>query len=468
MKQIRISPSIFLVGFLFLITSCNKEQSETNKLSFENRNSNALFNIDIDQDVLSVNAYNEDVLDEYEAHGSIIYNHLKYRGLTPAIDYISSVDKNFASQIFAQIEQQEFNRTISEWVNAPEYEDIITDQEKQIFLEFESLLEGMTDPNLTFGELWYALRNWEVNLQNNRNYTEDSKEIPLILSSAVRNIAKYDHEIGETLEGRSDNCFLGRKAKCWADALGDVVMQTIIEAVKQSVFLAAGAAVAKKYVIAVLGAYAIVKVVAIYLKPSCRCKESGPACERPKGFHLIPIGCDEPVLEQHIMAWGWEQPADQQFIWTIQNGVFVANNSLSITTILPEVHIRQNNPEVPVSLLVMLECNQQERLPGTFNLIDLINDPGTVLVTGPPEAYVGVNYTVQYTLHGSWLTSTNTYLELASTSPHGQVTNNGVDWMDVKWNSIQPITVPSYVAARVRNYCSNQSASGSFNVKLLE
>ncbi|MBX2889807.1 MAG: hypothetical protein KF734_02655 [Saprospiraceae bacterium] len=207
--------------------------------------------------------------------------------------------------------------------------------------------------------------------------------------------------------------------------------------------------------------------IGIYLNPDCRCDDgepSGLVCSKPKGISIFPGDCNP--LEQVFKAWGYTAPPGTVFNWIVEGGVFPDNNNAtSITTISPEVKVRQNNPNVPIKLACSLSCNIT---PDYFTIEDvsipfLVNDTGTLTIWGQNEVNSG-SYQYKYEFWGTWLNSQNSVIVYSGCTPHGQVTESGIDYVKIQWNTNQPPYPVPTVTAIVKNLCSNQTLTKTLNV----
>ncbi|MBX2889810.1 MAG: hypothetical protein KF734_02670 [Saprospiraceae bacterium] len=213
----------FILFSLFGLQNCRKEdfrQVATSNPDFPT--------IQRDSDPLSEQAYNEIVTDEYEEQGEFIYKHLRYRHGTVAPEqYIASGSR----QAFVQNMQNQLaisvNKAYPQMLDEYFSEGILTQNERSLMLEFNNLVVAQENTDLTFGQAWYLIRNWEIQTQNNAAISDDDKELILLQASALRNVMKYAYETGEIADDRGNDCFLGRKLKCWWKAIGQTALDTI-------------------------------------------------------------------------------------------------------------------------------------------------------------------------------------------------------------------------------------------------
>jgi hypothetical protein len=347
---------------------------------------------------------------------------------------------------------------------------------------FRSLITSQENENLTFGQAWYLIRNFETQTIANEAISADEKEMVLLCASALRNILKYAHETGEIADDRSNDCFLGRKLSCWEDALE----KTALEALKAALSVVFPELLAhgfnfndyspdfwkslKKVVFKTGGIGLVFNVVNIYLKAECRCNhEAGgnnsTTCKNPAGISIFPGDCNP--LEQTFRAWGYSAPTGAAFEWVVSGGVFPDNNnSTSIITLTPEVRVRQNSPSVPITLGVRMTClgpTAPYSIAPPMSIPALVNSTGTMFVWGPQEVNKG-NYHYKYEFWGSWLNSQNTVLFYSGCTLHGQVMESGIDYVKVKWNTNQPAYPVPRVTGIVKNLCSDASLTAVLDV----
>ena len=173
-------------------------------------------------------------------------------------------------------------------------------------------------------------------------------------------------------------------------------------------------------------------------------------------------------LEQSLLAWGHTSDGSSVFNWVIENGVFPDNNNaLTITTISPQVRVRQSNPSVPISIAVQISCAAPafKSIPG-LSIPNMVNDPGTLNILGPVDVSSTGGYTERYDFYGSWRISQNSVVVFSGCTPHGQVMEQGDDFIKVKWISTNPPYPTPKVTAIVRNECSNLSNTQNLNVTI--
>lgn len=455
---------IFTLLSLFGLQNCRKENIST-------VTSNSDFPItQRDADPLSEQAYNEIVTDEYEEQGEFMYKHLRYRHGTVAPEqYIASGSRAAFVQNLQTLLAASANKTYLQMLDEYFVEGILTQHERNLMLEFNNLIVAQENVDLSFGQAWYLIRNWEIQTQNNVAISTDDKELVLLQASALRNLMKYAYETGEIADDRGNGCFLGRKLSCWLKALGQTGLDTIKAGL--GVLLDGGGDAWKKLKKAAFkagGIAFVINVVGIYLNPDCKCDDgepSGPVCEKPKGISIFPGDCN--TEEQTFKAWGYTAPPGTVFNWVVENGVFPDNNNAtSITTISPEVKVRQTNPNVPIKLAVTLSnssCLTDYTIIENVSIPALVNDTGTLTIWGQNEVNSG-SYHYKYEFWGTWLNSQNSVIVYSGCTQHGQVTESGIDYVKIQWNSTQPSYPTPKVTAIVKNLCSNQTLTSALNV----
>jgi hypothetical protein len=461
-------------GSLLGLQNCSKE------LPIDTEAPSGYVNLPVvmrDNDPLSEQAYHEAISDEYEEQGRFVYEHLRYRaGAVAPEEYIPSISRQAYMQAWDEARAESMGKAIAERVDGYYSEGLLTQDERALILDFCSLIAAQEGEDLTFGQAWYLIRDWEAQVQGDPAIGEEDKRLPLVLASALRNVMKYAHETGDIVELREDGCLLGRRLSCWEKAVTGAVLDGI-KAFAKKIFASGLGAVsvvaAKKAAFVAAGAAAVIEVVKIYLDPKCRCREEGsePVCETVKGVSLLPDGCEAlpMALEQTLVAWGHNTGPGSIFEWTIHNGVFPENNgATSIQTIFPEVRVRQNHPDFPIMIAVKPTCagGGEYHTTPPINLLDLINDVGEMMVMGPQEVYANPVHEHAYEFWGSWLATTNSVLFHASCTPHGQVTETGAAHVKVRWLSDQPATLSPKVTGIIQNLCSQQSLTRVLDVTI--
>ncbi|MCB9287986.1 MAG: hypothetical protein H6560_11765, partial [Lewinellaceae bacterium] len=263
---------------------------------------------------------------------------------------------------------------------------------------------------------------------------------------------------------------LGRKLSCWWDKIG----KAALDAIKAGLTILVGGGEfefkdIKKAAFKAGGISLVINVISIFLDPACRCNEdepSGTACEKAKGISIFPGNCN--TLEQIFKAWGYSAPPGTVFEWIVQNGTFPDNNNTtSITTISPEVKVRQNDPNVPITLAVNLSCfNPQPNyfITPEMSIPELVNDPGTLIIWGEKELYPSSTYHYKYEFWGTWLNNINSVIIYSGCSPHGQVVESGIDYVKIQWNSASPSYPTPKVTAIAKNLCSQLTVTENLDI----
>ena len=434
--------------------------------------------IAIDNDPLSVQAYAEVVSDDYEIYGRMALDHLRHRGAVDGSNYFSEGIREPIMNAVDSIAIANANMTISQKLSGLQSDSIMTSEAAEVFEDYIDFINSHSNDDLTFGEAWYAMRNWEMDLIDNSSIGDDSKELTLIMSSILRNTAKYAHETGYIVNSRSNDCRFGRTLDCWNDYLSDIILDFVEGAI---IGLAGVATGNKPAIIAgvikatwkIAGIGGIVNIALLYADDDCACEddEETGGCRVAKGFSLMPAGCDQSALQQTIYAWGHSAPDNTVFEWVIAGGTFPQNNnSTSITTPTAEVVIKQNSADTPVTLVFWsIDCNTTEfRFSDEIDLPTLVNSTGEMVVIGEIETNAGSNWDpLRYEFSGTWLVSTNSVLQNVSCTPHGQVVSTGIDFAWIDWLSTNPAPFPKpTVTGIVRNICSNNSITRTLEVKL--
>ena len=416
--------------------------------------------------------------DEYEEHGKLIYDHLRYWVATvnPETYIPAGTRENYLQALAAQ-KQESAGMTADQLLNEFVAEGVLNQNEFTLFTGLQQTISGLADgPNLTFGQVWYAIRNWETATLNNNLIPADDKNLPLLTASDLRNLVKYEYESGQVAEDRGHGCFLGRKTSCWEKKVKKAVLDAIRAAAIAYFSSQSGGGdsgggtdwgAAKKMFFKVGGIGLVIELIDLYLDSDCRCDAPtpGPTCAKARGISIFPGDCNP--LEQVFKAWGYTAPAGTVFNWVVEGGVFPANNnSTSITTISPEVRVRQNDPNIPIRLAVSLSCDQTATTTTEpMSIPFLVNDPGTLMIWGQNEVNSG-SYQYKYEFWGTWLNSQNAVIIYSGCTPHGQVTESGINYVKVQWLSTQPAYPTPKVTAIVKNLCSNQTLTQNLNVKV--
>ena len=417
-----------------------------------------------ERDALSEQAFQEAVADPYEIQGTMTYEHFKYRFAA------NTPDQYFAHEIRAalvarmdSISQAYEGTPLSNRLSAYLNEGILTQHEYDLQNSLLQMLDAQENSDLSFGQMWYLIRNWEVQTLNNTLIPEKDKQLSLATASVLRNFIKYKYESGELAADRADGCFLGRKTSCWGKYLTNVLLDTLKAAI--GVLIPGGATfvILKKAIAKSFGTTSLIGLVKLYLNDDCKCDdETGPEvppCAPPKGISIIPVNCDANSA-QLFRAWG-QGSSPGLFQWVITQGEAVdfPSNPNNPITAGPEIRIRQTDPNVPVVIAVAVSCNGNnpptENLP--FNIPVLINSPGTMIVTGAGNVPLGDTET--YYFNGTWLTHPNAVLHAFGPSYHGSIVSSTLSSVRVKWNVAAGQYNPASVYATSRNICSNLTIS---------
>lgn len=465
---------LMLLGLLWAQSCQKNENTKGKEPEFD-------FSINYrDPDPLSEQAFNEVVSNDYELQGKQVYDHLKFRFATASPeDFIPVASRQIVLQSLQEQAIADAGKSFEQKVNDRISSGYLTQNEGNLLIDLKQTVNSMeNNSNLTFGQAWYAIRNWEIATINNSSISEDEKQAALITASGLRNLMKYEYETGAIAEERASGCFLGRTLDCWINALGSAVIGWINAAVKAVGQGGGGFTIAalltaafKKVVWQAAGIALALEVVKIFIQDKCKfdVSQSSIGCAKPKGISMEFGDCN--TLEQRFMAWGYQTDGSSVFNWVVQNGVFPDdNNNLTITTISPEVRVRQNDPNVPVQLAVAISCDPTKYLvEQNISLPDMVNSPGNISIVGP----VDVNLSTQsaphietYEFWGSWRANQNSTIISAGCTEHGHVTEHGDDYIKVEWIKTTPAYPPPTVYAIANNFCSNNSVTQNLYVTI--
>jgi hypothetical protein len=424
-------------------------------------------------DPLSVQAFSEAVTDEYEIDGSLVYTHLRYNFATVAPEkYLPSIArKEFSDQWNAAKIAYE-GKSAQHLLNELQENGKITANQKTLFLDLVQLITNIDESSSSFGNAWYQIRNWEQSVKNNVGVSEDEKEILLVQASAARNLMKFQYEVWG-VDDRGKECSLGIKNECWKAAGLTLILDTLkgllggvfddILGAKGNFITVVGKATAKA-----AGVSAVFTVTSLYLNKDCKCGNDTslpPSCSPPLGISLLTGECSNP-LRGKAAAWGFVGTGT--FFWVVENGTFPENGGgTTATTIQPVITVLQNNVNTPIDIAVTFSCASGNTVVTKFDIPVLTNAVGSMSIAGP-QTGVQVSSTNVYTylLTGGWTASINSIIDGAWCSPHGQIQETGLDFVKIKWTSIQPVTAPAWLAYRVKNICTGQTRYGTFPVTL--
>lgn len=470
---------LFCVGFL---PQCTK--SDTTSIPEKSTNPVLKTVMERDPDPVSLQAFNEVITDAYDKHGQFLYEHMRYHFSTvdPKL-YLGELKEPMVAAIEAQ-KLATINKSTDQLRDEYVAEGILTSNEEALLKSLRNTIANIgNESGVTFGKAWNTIREWETTTLSDASISENEKQLALIVASGVRNMLKYHYEtVG--VDERED-CLFGRKLSCWESA----IEKTLLDSLKATltvlapILIGGGTpstttpspstwALIKKAALTSGGIGLAIQVASIYLDDKCKCEEvveGEPPCSKPAGISLISGDCNQQ--EQWVQTFGYGT-SPGVFSWVCSNGYFpdFGNPALGIyettaTTIDPKIKVHQTNPNIPVTITVGVSCNGNNYIDALpFNLPALVNSPGTLFVTGYVETGVGFEET--YFFNGSWLLSQNTILTSSYCSAHGTVVSRTPTSMKVKWNSLQPTSMPVSVTGTIQNQCSNNSAWVNFPVIL--
>lgn len=474
---------MFLLGFLFWIASCQKPEIDTAQSTSPLQTLQRSPVTSIHQNAL--------VTDKFDAMGRLWYRHNtvnvggnpevylapRFRSVLPLVsaNYLAIKDKPFSEQVQPLLD-----------------EEVLSTQAVGYIQQFRAVINAMPD-DITPEAAWTGIRQFEDSLIEG-GLPEDDITPALYVSSILRNQLTYANETGLLTEERGDGCFLGRKLKCWEKVLEAALFASLKSYIEKTFFTGSGGNVdddddgnsvdddvsadddktnrklAIKGLLISAGIAAVIEIIKIYTDSDCKCDSSAPIvldpCAGPKVMGLAIGDCGE-VQTVEVSGQG---TSAQGYLWSVQNGIAVDFPGVltGILTTIPELRVKQNDPNIPMKINCFVQygtCFGTKTISRDINIIDEVNSPGEVLVVGSNSISFGDPTIFRYYFNGSYLANINTVLESSGCSFHGTVissgvTNDGSNFVDVKWNlQTFPYALAS-VYGTSRNICSNKFQSG--------
>ncbi len=458
---------LILFSVLFVITACKRDHLDDSPAgsSFQDVATS-------NRDALSESALNDVITADYEFYGNTLREHLKYRFTTtqPEI-YLGPTLAQPFKQKLAEISAAEATKPISEKLAYLQTIGMISSNTVSKFNDWENVVsqyDEVEQPN--FGEIWYELKTFEQNLVESTSMTYEEKEPVLALSSLFRNHLKHQYELGQFADDRG-GCFLGIKMECWKNAF----LTTILDALKAGLGSYIGQEFGsnpidwkkvKQITYTAGGVGAIINVAKLYTVDNgkCKCDENSTGsdpCAPPLNLSLSYLGDCNP-LEQYVVVSG-QGSAASGYTFTAIGGTFPDFGNVSFVTIpIPTIKVRQTDPNVPVSVGVVVGYSST-CLGGTsplgfiaFNIPALVNGVGTVAVSGSKTITFGDPTNFEYRALGTWLADPNALITQHLTSFHGTITATGVDFLKVLWTTQTNQYLKASASIVVKNICSNQ------------
>ena len=467
---------LFLFAVLFLGHSCQKTEFQQTPVVDQLPTSNRSVVTSIHENAL--------ITDKYDVMGRLWYHHKRTNaGGDPAL-YLPAEYRSGLVSATNAIYQANKDKSLSEQTQSLLAQEVLTPQAVAYIEQFSAVIEGMAD-NISPESAWTQIRQFENTLMNNISALEGDITPALYISSILRNQLTYVNETGGLIEDREEDCFLGRKLKCWKNAITESAFAALEAAlaVIAPTILPGGGSIdwkkAKQAAFSTGGIGLVIQIIKIFTDSDCKCGQTEPTpvdpCQKPTGIGLTLGDCGN-IQTALVSGFG---TAATGFTWSVQGGIAVdfPGAVTGILTAVPTLRISQTNPNIPMVITCMVSysspCSATSTTTSTINVPVAVNSPGEVIPIGTTSISYGDPSIFRYTFGGSYKNSPNNVFVGGGCSYHGTVvgsglTSSGTDFIDVKWTvSTNSSGWGSGGAASVsgtsKNICSNNTASGWLN-----
>ncbi len=434
----------------------------------------SLFKVQV-RDPLSEQAMADVVTYRTEFYGKTLYETIKYR-LKDAHpeNYLGENLKNSFPAALAAVSSENATKSTEERLQDVVAHGVITTQAAQKIRDFGTLIDGYTNTNPNFGEIYYAIKNFEMSIINSTTLNQDDMEPVLGIASMFRNHLKYQYELnGFTVDDRTEDCLFGRKVSCWKKFLTDAALDALKAGATVLVGSWVGVTSTKitgKGIVKILLASGIVgsvfNVIKLYRDETCKCGAEAPPdpCAPPKAIDVsIDNSCNP--LEQLLEVLGQGSSANS-FTYSITNGTFPAFGNITfVTTPSPSIVVRQNDPTIPIKVGVVANyagCNGGRSVgPVQFDLPDIVNGTGTALVAGATNIAWGDPTIFTYECLGTWRANPSVIMTAIAPSYHGTLVSSTIATANIRWDQAKTFPyAPASVSATVKNVvCSQKTLS---------
>jgi hypothetical protein len=459
-KLLSLGAFILALGLLTFV-ACKKEETVNAQQQKEELSVQAL---------TSADGYVYD----YDKYGTMVYNQAKYfNGTFEPSNYLpTDAALKFKNEFPAFLSQQNLlYPTLESKLNAYTAHGTYTVNSKNLILNYVQELNAYLQSSnaLTLQDITDFILTKENTIIHRTDLTDAEKMAILPLSSIVRNFMKLKYETyiahsQMTAQARGD-CPWWRVAEC-LQALWDTGVAaseyatvgaglgSVIPGVGNVVGGAIGAAVGIAVNFGTLKGCRddclAANAVPPYIPPN--------PCGGANDLAIKIVGCG---LTQQFVATG--QGKDVNVFQGPVNGATTSN----VISTTPTFSLTQSNPNVPVTISLLSGCGGQTLsslpAPKTFNIAELVGDPGFVDILGPTE--VCLKGEECYDLGGSFLCNSNntTSFNIPASSDY-TVTYNPNGGFCMKWRKAGSYTF----STTVTNACSGLSKTTSITINVVD
>ena len=348
------------------------------------------------------------------------YRYLKYYfGQKKPEDYVNESIRKEVKENHAKIQKEYEGLSAEATINKMESEGVMSKEMAKVMLDLKSTADALQNVK-TIKEFENKLLSFEDQIYENKSLNDDEKIIAATTSGTLREVMRYFDEIQQgpdddekslkdgSLQVRS-GCLWGRKLVCYAG----IIVKT-----------GAGAWYGTKNgggtKGAIIGAaFGFLEGLVNLFKDDCKCGVTNQ-CFQPTGINIFFDETNPCGTNVRFAVWGTgNYPSASNPLslrWTIKaynpdgslyNNAPIVNNVPMIgTTLFNTVNIP--NPNLTIEVIVTLICggNEVGNSEGFFlNLRDILDDPGSVLVSGSSDALF--LETITYYLNGESLINPN-------------------------------------------------------------
>ncbi len=430
---------LFLLALLFLGHSCQKTEFQQSPVADRLPTSDRSDASSIYENAL--------ITDKYDVMGRLWYKHQRTNaGGNPEV-YLPA---EYSSSLVAAtntIYQANKGKSRSEQTQSLLAQEVLTPAAVGYINQFSAVVDAM-DSNISPEAAWIQIRQFEKTLMNDGSALEGDIIPVLHVSSILRHQLTYYNET-VPVEERGD-CFLGRKLSCWLNVLTESVLAGIEGAllIIAPTLLPGGGKIdwtaAKQAAYTAGGIGLVIQIIKIFTDNDCKCGQVAPTpvdpCKVASSIGLTLGDCGDI---QTVLVSGYGTSATG-FSWTVQGGIAVDYPGVltGIVTPTPTLRIKQNDPNIPMSITCLVyynsPCAGVSVISLPINVFTEIRNPGIVIPIGATSISFGDHSSFRYTFGGSYKSSLNNVFISGGCSYHGTVvgsgiTSSGTDFIDVKW-----------------------------------
>jgi hypothetical protein len=418
---------------------------------------------------------------EVESLGSTTYRHFKFFFTQrKAEEYINPLIRKEVIERVEKAKAEFKDLTAEQTIQKVELENRISAPAAKAMRELLTL-GNSTDDIKTIEEFERRFTAFEEKVFEIKDLSDQEKVVIAGCSSTLRGITRFEVEMEngrnslENLKGiqtRSASCPLGnRKTSCFTDALIKVGVAAVLGAIKTVVTGGAlGVSAVVDFMFASFGA-----IANVFLNDSCKCSDS-PGCFQADvinpiidpgspcnlstniGFALSGTGSDP-----HLYVWSaYRTPFGSSFEVPIAS---VQNKNTLIPLLDPFEVINQTDL---IRVVVVTWCNgNPSPAQYTFRLGELLQDPGSVFISGPNQ--VSLNTTATFVMSGGCLANPNNNLSWNNPSAGYIVSGGNTKAVNIKfttrtcysYNGWTTSCFPVYITGSSTSPCQN--SQGTYN-----